>query len=108
MFDPRPLCCSSLTTAVGGTTDQILLIPLTLPWHESNGAVAGDGALVQVRSCGTLVILITSFGEFLLYFIVIFLFSFHKTKKNSAAGSFLCCFCVALFQLQDCISSGLN
>ena len=21
MFDPRPLCCSSLTTAVGGTTD---------------------------------------------------------------------------------------
>ena len=22
MFDPRPLCCSSLTTAVGGTTDK--------------------------------------------------------------------------------------
>ena len=21
MFDPRPLCCSSLTTAVGGTKD---------------------------------------------------------------------------------------
>ena len=21
MFEPRPLCCSSLTTAVGGTTD---------------------------------------------------------------------------------------
>ena len=21
MFDPRPLCCSSLTTVVGGTTD---------------------------------------------------------------------------------------
>ena len=21
MFDPRPICCSSLTTAVGGTTD---------------------------------------------------------------------------------------
>ena len=39
MFDPRPLCCSSLTTAVGGILKQILLIPLTLPWHESNGAV---------------------------------------------------------------------
>ena len=48
-------------------------------------------------------ILITSTGELLLYFTVIF-FSFHiKKKKKSAAGSFLCCFCVALFQLQDCI-----
>ena len=37
-------------------------------------------------------IFITSFGEFLLYFTVIFyLFSFHKKKrkKNSAAGSFV-------------------
>ena len=38
--------------------------------------VVGEGALVQVRSCGTLVILITSFGEFLLYFIVTFDFIF--------------------------------
>ena len=57
---------------------------------------------MQVRSCETLVILITSTGELILYFIVIFFF-FHKKKKKSAAGSFLCCFCVALFQLQDCI-----
>ena len=37
-------------------------------------------------------ILITSTGELLLYFTVIF-FSFHIKKKNSAAGSllFLCC-----------------
>ena len=35
-------------------------------------------------------ILITSFGEFLLYFIVIFvLFYCHIKKKNSAAGSLL-------------------
>ena len=27
VFDPRPLYCSSLTTAVGGTLDIILLIP---------------------------------------------------------------------------------
>ena len=41
-------------------------------------------------------ILITSFGEFLLYFIVIFLilFSFHK-KKTVLKD--LCCFFVALF-----------
>ena len=34
---------------------------------------------MHLTSCGTLVILITSFGEFLLYFIVIFFifFSFH-------------------------------
>ena len=48
-------------------------------------------------------ILITSFGEFLLYFTVI-LFSFHKKKKNSAAGLFLC----AIFILQDYMSSGFE
>ena len=49
-------------------------------------------------------ILITSFGEFLLYFIVIFyLFSFYiKKKKNSAAGLFSC----AIFLLQESIFSG--
>ena len=49
-------------------------------------------------------ILITSTGELLLYFTVIF-FSFHIyiKKKNSVVGSFLCCFCVVLFLLQDCI-----
>ena len=65
---------------------------------NQNGAVAGDGALVQVRSCETLVILITSFGEFLLYFIVPFYFIF-TYKKKSAAGSFLCCLVSALFVL---------
>ena len=44
-------------------------------------------------------ILITSFGEFLLYFIVpfFFWFSYIKKKKKSAAGSFLCCLVSALF-----------
>ena len=49
-------------------------------------------------------ILITSTGELLLYFTVIFCsFHIYIKKKKSAAGSFLCCFYVALFQLQDCI-----
>ena len=84
-----------------------MLIPLTLPWHESNGAVAGDGALVHLTSCGTLVILITNTGELLLYFTVIF-YSYHiyikKKKKNSVARLFLC----AIFILQDYIFSGFE
>ena len=44
---------------------------------------------MQVRSCETLVILITSTGELLLYFTVIF-FSFH-IKKKVVAGLFLGC-----------------
>ena len=39
MLDPRPLYCSSLTTALGGTKDTNLLIPITLPWHESRSYV---------------------------------------------------------------------
>ena len=46
---------------------------------------------MQVRSCETLVILITSTGELLLYFTVIF-FSFHiKKKKKVVAVLFLGC-----------------
>ena len=45
---------------------------------------------MQVRSCETLVILITSTGELLLYFTVIF-FSFHVKKKEVVAGLFLGC-----------------
>ena len=48
-------------------------------------------------------ILITSTGELLLYFTVMF-FSFHIKKKNSAAGLFLC----AIFILQDYMSSGFE
>ena len=49
-------------------------------------------------------ILITSTGEFLLYFTVIF-FSFHiKKKKKVVAGLFLC----AIFILQDYMSSGFE
>ena len=44
---------------------------------------------MQVRSCETLVILITSTGEFLLYITVIFLVSFKK--KKVVAGLFLGC-----------------
>ena len=54
---------------------------------------------MQVRSCETLVILITSFGEFLLYFIVIFLFYFHfikKKKKKVVVGIFFFLFGVVL------------
>ena len=49
-------------------------------------------------------ILITSFGEFLLYFIVIFLFSFHfiLKKKKVVARLFLGC----LLLLQESIFSG--
>ena len=48
-------------------------------------------------------ILITSFGEFLLYFIVIFYFIFILyIKKISAAGLFSC----AIFLLQESIFSG--
>ena len=60
-----------------------MLIPAPLLWHESNSAVAGDGALVQVRSCETLVILITSIGEFLLFHCHFFSFTLKKKK--------LCC-----------------
>ena len=75
---------------------------------NQNDAVAGDGALVQVRSCETLVILITSFGEFLLYFIVIF-FYFHFIKKKK---EILCCrifvvWCLSCL-LQESIFSGLK
>ena len=51
-------------------------------WHESKGAVSGDGALVHLMCCGTLVILITSFGEFILYFISFFYFIFILKKKK--------------------------
>ena len=41
-------------------------------------------------------ILITSFGEFLLYFIVIFLFSFNKKKKKELLQEFFFLFGVVL------------
>ena len=83
-----------------------MLISLSLLWHESNGVVAGDGALVQVRSCETLVILITSTGELLLYFTVI-LFLFHLKKKQCYRIISVLSW-VALFLLQDSYSSGLD
>ena len=44
-------------------------------------------------------ILITSTGEFILYFTVSFFFlvSFHYKKKKVAAGLFLCCFVLPYF-----------
>ena len=87
-----------------------MLIPLTLPWHESNGAVAGDGALVQVRSSGTLVIFITSSGEIFLLIIhcqFCFFSTFQyikKKKKKSVAGQFLC----GPILTAGLFSSGLN
>ena len=77
MFDPRPLCCSSLTTAIGGTTDTNF-VDSAHPTvaRIKNGVVARDGALVQVRSCETLVILITSLGEFPFIILQSFFLSF--------------------------------
>ena len=48
-------------------------------------------------------ILITSFGEFLLYFIVIFYFHFINNKKKSVAGLF----CVP-YLLQESTPSGFE
>ena len=50
---------------------------------------------MQVRSCETLVILITSTGEFLLYFTVIFFLFHFFLKKKVAVGLFLGCPSVA-------------
>ena len=52
-------------------------------------------------------ILITSFGEFLLYFIVIFLFYFHLKKKKFMQDCFRCCLVVPYFYKIEC-SVGLN
>ena len=63
---------------------------------------------MHLTSCGKLVILITSIGEFLLYYCQFF-FSFHcKKKKKNPAGLFLVLSYVALFLLQDCMSSGFE
>ena len=35
MFDPRPLYCSSLTTAVGGTKDTNIFVSVS-PYHGTN------------------------------------------------------------------------
>ena len=51
---------------------------------------------MQVRSCETLVILITSFGEFLLYFIVIFVLFYCHIKKKIVLQD-LCCLVSVLF-----------
>ena len=54
-------------------------------------------------------ILITSTGEFLLYFTVSFSFvSLQKKKKKVAAGLFFCVVLCATFILQDCMSSGFE
>ena len=57
---------------------------------------------MHLTSCGTLVILITSTGELLLYFTVIF-FSFHIKKKEKLLQD---CFWVVLLLLQESIFSG--
>ena len=64
-------------------------------WHESKGAVAGDGALVHLTCCGTLVILIKSFGEFILYFISFFNFIFIKKRRKKKQ----CCKIFVVFVL---------
>ena len=57
-------------------------------------------------------ILITSFGEFLLYFIVIFLFYFHfkkkKKKENFLQDCFWCCLVLPYFYYRIECSVGLN
>ena len=55
---------------------------------------------VHLTSCGTLVILITSIGEFILYFTVNFYFifiSYIKRKKKSCCRIVLCCLVLPVF-----------
>ena len=66
---------------------------------------------MHLTSCGTLVILITSIGEFLLYYCQFFYYFHFTEKKNKIkfpVGLFLVLSCVALFLLQDCMSSGFE
>ena len=73
--------------------------------------MASLSGMVNLTSCGTLVILITSIGEFLLYYCQFFYY-FHSTvkkkKKKIPTGRFLVLSCVALFLLHDCMSSGFE
>ena len=46
----EPLYCSSFATTVGGIRIINFVDSGTPTVHESNGVVAGDGALVKVRS----------------------------------------------------------
>ena len=46
MFDPRPLCCSSLTTAVGGTKDTNI-VDSESPYRGTNQAVGLSSAQAQ-------------------------------------------------------------
>ena len=64
MFDPRPLCCSSLTTVVGGTKDTNI-VDSESPYHgtNQNGVVVEDGAKLRIMSRCVLVIHITSVGD---------------------------------------------
>ena len=63
---------------------------------------------MHLTSCETLVILITSFGEFLLYFIIIFFFHLKKIKKNSLQDCFWCCLVLPYFYCRIECSVGLN
>ena len=63
---------------------------------------------MHLMSCETLVILITTFGEFLLYFIVIFYFIFIKKNKKSLQDCFWCCLVLPYFYCRIECSVGLN
>ena len=66
---------------------------------------------MHLTSYETLVILITSFGEFSFIILLSFYFSFislKKINKNKNKKLLQDCFCVALFLLQDSIPSGLE
>ena len=63
---------------------------------------------MHLTSCGTLVILITSIGEFLLYYCQFFFISFHCKKKCCCRTVFLCCLWLSYFYCRIACSSGLN
>ena len=48
MFDPRPLCCSSLTTAVGGTKDTNIVYSES-PYRGTNQLPRIDDLFDQLR-----------------------------------------------------------
>ena len=63
-------------------------------------SVAGTASFHQLTVTALIQFSIQSF-LFLLVNFNLFAINIKKKKKNSAAGSFLCCFCVP-YQLQDC------
>ena len=76
MFDPRPLCCSSLTTAVGGTKDTNF-VDSESPYRGTNQAPGfKDFCHIPLGPCSGFKAKHCNFLLFLFLFVFIFLFFF--------------------------------